>query len=42
MRLVGLCIEPLSKLFAAIAPRQCNEFAFLISKEGKIHSWIKR
>ncbi len=40
LRLFALCIEPLSRLFAAVAPKQCNEFAFAISKDGKLHPWI--
>jgi SAM-dependent methyltransferase len=40
MRVVGLLIEPLSKLFAAVAPKQCNEFAFAISKAGIPQPWI--
>ncbi len=35
-------MEPLSAIFAAIAPKQCNEFAFAIFKFGKVHPWIQR
>ena len=40
MRVVGLLIEPLSKIFAAVAPKQCNEFAFAVSKAVIRQSWI--
>jgi SAM-dependent methyltransferase len=32
LRAIGLLVEPMSRLFAAIAPRQCNEFAFAVLK----------
>jgi SAM-dependent methyltransferase len=41
MRIVGLLVEPLSKLLAAAAPRQCNEFAFAVSKSGSLRPWIR-
>jgi SAM-dependent methyltransferase len=41
MRVIGLMLEPLSRLFAQIAPKQCNEFAFAVSKSGPLHRWIK-
>jgi SAM-dependent methyltransferase len=41
LRTVGLMVEPLSRLIAAIAPKQCNEFAFAIAKNGDVHPWIK-
>jgi hypothetical protein len=34
-------IEPLSALLARLAPMQCNEFAFAVSKNGVIHPWIR-
>lgn len=40
LRLLALTIEPLSKVFATIAPRQCNEFAFAVFKTGKQQPWI--
>jgi SAM-dependent methyltransferase len=40
MRFIGLLVEPLSKLFAAVAPKQCNEFAFAISKAKIVQPWI--
>jgi SAM-dependent methyltransferase len=40
MRMVGLLIEPLSRIFAAVAPKQCNEFAFAIAKTGTLHPWM--
>lgn len=33
-------VEPFSRLLAAVAPRQCNEFAFAVAKNGATHSWI--
>ena len=41
MLLAGLIVEPLSKIFARIAPKQCNEFAFAISKNSAYQPWIK-
>jgi SAM-dependent methyltransferase len=41
LRSVGMIIEPLSRLIAIIAPKQCNEFAFAVSKNGALHSWIE-
>ena len=40
LRLFGLALEPLSRLFAAIMPSQCNEFAFCVSKYGPQQAWI--
>lgn len=40
LRMAARAIEPLSKLIALIAPRQCNEFAFAVSKNGPVHPWI--
>lgn len=40
LRAIGLIIEPLSKIFAKIAPKQCNEFAFAVSKSGPMQPWI--
>jgi SAM-dependent methyltransferase len=41
LRTVGLLVEPLSRLIAAIAPKQCNEFAFAICKNGPLQPWIR-
>jgi SAM-dependent methyltransferase len=41
LRLIALMIEPLSALLARLAPKQCNEFAFAVSKNGVIHPWIR-
>lgn len=41
LQLLGTIIEPLSRIFAVIAPKQCNEFAFAISKSGRPQPWIK-
>lgn len=41
LQLVGMMIEPLSALIAAIAPKQCNEFAFAIFKTGKLKPWLQ-
>lgn len=40
LRMVGLMVEPLSKVFAAVLPKQCNEFAFAAVKTGRLQSWI--
>jgi hypothetical protein len=42
LRVVGLLVEPMSKLFAKLLPKQCNEFAFAISKTGDMQPWIKQ
>jgi SAM-dependent methyltransferase len=41
LRAIGLMIEPISSIFAMVAPRQCNEFAFAIIKTGLMHPWIR-
>jgi hypothetical protein len=41
LRSVEMIIEPLSRLIAIIAPKQCNEFAFAVSKNGALHSCIE-
>jgi len=41
LRLAGILIEPLSRVFAALLPSQCNEFAFAISKRGELQPWIR-
>lgn len=41
LRLIGLLVEPLSRLFAAVLPRQCNEFAFVMLKTSASQPWIK-
>src|ERR1700761_2493220 len=41
MRAVGLVVEPLSRLFAAVLPSQCNEFAFAIFKTGQLQPWLR-
>ena len=30
LRAIAIMVEPLSKVFAAVAPKQCNEFAFAV------------
>ena len=40
LAIAGSAIAPLSRAFAAVLPRQCNEFAFVISKSGAPHRWI--
>jgi SAM-dependent methyltransferase len=40
MGMVGRIVEPLSKVLAAVAPKQCNEFAFAVSKAGVLQPWI--
>lgn len=41
LRAAAFAIEPLSRVFARIAPKQCNEFAFAVTKQGETHPWIK-
>jgi SAM-dependent methyltransferase len=41
MRALGMLVEPMSRIFAAVLPKQCNEFAFAISKTGLQQPWIK-
>jgi SAM-dependent methyltransferase len=41
MRAIGMFIEPMSGIFAAAFPKQCNEIAFAISKTGLRQPWIK-
>jgi len=40
LRIAATIIEPLSRVFSATIPSQCNEFAFAISKNGEPHLWI--
>ena len=42
LRAAGSLVEPLSRLFAAVLPSQCNEFAFAILKTGELQPWIVR
>jgi hypothetical protein len=42
IRLMALALEPLSKALAAIAPKQCNEFAFAVFKTGKMQPWMRQ
>lgn len=42
IRLAAHAVEPISKLIALIAPKQCNEFAFAVSKNGPVHPWIRQ
>jgi SAM-dependent methyltransferase len=41
MLVIAWMLEPLSRLFARLAPKQCNEFAFAVSKAGGLQPWIK-
>jgi SAM-dependent methyltransferase len=41
LRWIGMILEPLSQLVALMAPKQCNEFAFAVSKNGGLHPWVK-
>lgn len=34
-------VEPVSRLISKAVPSQCNEFAFAIFKNGKVHPWIR-
>lgn len=40
LRMAARLIEPLSRLLKLIVPRQCNEFAFAVLKDGELHPWI--
>jgi SAM-dependent methyltransferase len=41
LRTAAVFLEPFSRVFARIAPKQCNEFAFAITKSGELHPWVK-
>ncbi|MGZ5871145.1 MAG: methyltransferase domain-containing protein [Bradyrhizobium sp.] len=41
LRIAALIAEPLSGTFATIAPKQCNEFAFAVSKNSDLHPWVR-
>ncbi len=41
LQIIGYLLEPFARILAAVLPRQCNEFAFVISKNGRQHPWIK-
>jgi SAM-dependent methyltransferase len=41
LRAAAILIEPLSRVFARIAPTQCNEFAFAVTKRRELHPWVK-
>lgn len=41
MRAFALAIEPFSRVIARLAPKQCNEFAFIVTKRSRCHPWIK-
>lgn len=41
IRLIGLALIPLSRLFVLLAPRQCNEFAFAVRRTGKLQPWME-
>jgi SAM-dependent methyltransferase len=41
LRTAALLLEPLGRIIARIAPKQCNEFAFAITKAGERHPWIR-
>lgn len=40
LHLLGKVVEPLSKVYAGVAPKQCNEFAFTILKDTELQPWI--
>lgn len=40
-RALGMMVEPFSRAFAAMFPRQCNEFGFAIIKGGNLQPWIE-
>jgi SAM-dependent methyltransferase len=41
LRMLAKLIEPAAKLFVKIAPTQCNEFAFAISKTNELQPWME-
>jgi SAM-dependent methyltransferase len=41
LRLASKIIVPLSRLFARLAPKQCNEFAFAITKTRELQPWME-
>lgn len=41
LRAAAIALEPLSRAIASIAPKQCNEFAFVVTKRAEPHPWIK-
>lgn len=41
LRLVSRIAEPFSRLFTLMAPKQCNEFAFVALKNGETSPWLK-
>jgi SAM-dependent methyltransferase len=41
LRTLAVLLDPLTRVFAWIAPKQCNEFAFAITKTGRLHPWVK-
>lgn len=40
LRIFSLIVEPLSRLFVVIFPKQCNEFAFAITRTGQLQPWM--
>ncbi|OCK60248.1 hypothetical protein LMTR3_35120 [Bradyrhizobium sp. LMTR 3] len=40
LRIFSLIIEPLSRLFVLLFPKQCNEFAFAITRTGQLQPWM--
>ena len=41
LRTVAIILDPLTRALAWIAPKQCNEFAFAITRAGELHPWVK-
>jgi SAM-dependent methyltransferase len=41
LRLVLRAVEPLSRRFVLVARRQCNAFAFAISKSNRLQPWMQ-
>ncbi|WGR74348.1 MULTISPECIES: methyltransferase domain-containing protein [unclassified Bradyrhizobium] len=41
MRAFALAIEPASRLFARLLPKQCNEFAFAVVKANELQPWME-
>jgi len=41
LKLISRVATPFAKFFTMALPKQCNEFAFAVLKNGKPHPWIK-
>jgi SAM-dependent methyltransferase len=41
LKLIGLAVIPLSRIFVLLAPKQCNEFAFAIYRTETLQPWME-